>query len=471
MFKLRDGTRDQDRSIYMYIHQKWNMLDEPEWKPLWETNRRLLRATNLKYAHGNFLPANRIVFCLDAKDATWIWSHLHKGHTVKFFKQEEFFQGMVYSLYTKIIKIGTEERCQGRMNKKQIMISLVDTEGTQATLQLVDEEMTLAKLMAEGEHLIVYNPFLAPTDGLLWIGQETAFFIVAHKDISTSLPITPSQEIKTDIDISRNVKRLRIADLKPGMTGGVLVGRVSQVFPAAASQMTHARPPVESMKYGMRLVQEGGQVCDVTLVGSLGTQSLFLPGHLVVLENARTFASKTATLVVLDSQFGSQLHNISLNRGILASPPLRTIHPLSELGSKGNIYAKVTIISWKPCGWNGMFALLHKPCHRKVNHGQDGVDRCSWCNVVIDFVQDTTESIAVQWTLLDEATSLVCDVLAQAAEDLVQISVSEVTKLSSDDQKLVMDQRVGTELEVSLSIVDGVCRVDQVGQIIKAAKH
>ncbi len=471
MYKLRDGAKtDQDRHIYMYIHQKWNMLDKDEWNPLWQRNRRLMRATHLKYSRGNFLPANRIIFCLDSKDAGWIWSHLHQKQTVKDMNQQEFLQGKIYTLYTRIVNIGQEERCEGRNNKKQVIILLKDTQGQECKLQLVDDEGSLAKLMAEGEHLIVYNPFLAPTEGTFWIGQDTVLFVVAHKDVATTLPISPSQETKADtIDMSNCLKRITITELQPRMTGVVLVGRVVQVFPCANPQFhTHARPTVESMRFGMRLVQEDGQMCDVTMIGSLGLQSFILPGHLVVLQNARTFNKNGTTVVVMDPHWNSQIHTISINRGILASPPLRTIYPLSDLPTRFNIYARVRIVAWKPCGLNGdMFGLLHKVCQRRLTHGNDGLDRCSWCNVVIDFVQDISECFVVQWTLNDGSSTLICEVLPQAAEDLVHVSVSEMKKLSLEEQKGTMDRVMLEEVEVSLSLGKE-ARVDLVGSVVVA---
>jgi len=257
-------------------------------------------------------------------------------------------------LLVKIAAVAAAECTGGRST---LAVRVQDSSAKEADLVLLDDQIELAQLMAEGDSLALINPFMRATKGLpssscpaeILVGSQTLVFIVpappavAQETVPLSQYPEPNRMGKmvaaaaadtVDMVIPVNSKGaldcrfvgvpIRTADLRPGMVNVTLIAVVESVEPPSLAQDDLLNDPQQPVSfYSIRVNDSNGSGVAVRVPNDHAVKSKvhsprrFLPGHVVLLEHVSV--SRAMTITCHGSVVNiSILQGTSQSRGLLA---------------------------------------------------------------------------------------------------------------------------------------------------------
>ncbi|KAJ3075068.1 hypothetical protein HK102_005680, partial [Quaeritorhiza haematococci] len=247
------------------------------------------------------------------------------------------------------------------------------------------------------------------------------------------------------LDFKRHAERVFIKDLAPKITHFSLFGRIALIT---------GNHPVECNgvmmdRFGIRLSDSTG-TCDITLWDDVFVASRLFVGQYVLLENLRTSGQKDddSFYIMGAKDQGTQIHTVSMCRGLLASPFTRSRTYLCDALQHDQFYCRVTVCGWKfGPGENELVSPAHTICKRPVHEVRGGMMYCDFCQ---GYAAET-EFVYTVCLVLDDGTGrLDARLLWNISQEIFGISASEFARLSLDEKKLMLDLCVGREFEILL---------------------
>ncbi|PIA14934.1 hypothetical protein COEREDRAFT_88258 [Coemansia reversa NRRL 1564] len=515
-----------EAQLEAFVHQRYYPLIEATEFDGFFSNKRTVLATDLRVAdrgggvNGHpvytLLPTTSLAFELRIKDDPNLPDML-RTHTDEKLLKNIFgvcYNGGKFSkcteplfnadqLWCRIEYIGPVERVAH--NGKQVdcltIECVLEHEDPETAVNIVlwEEAVAMEKLLKSDYYIGLLCPVVVSQEpgspAIVEYGGQTITFMMCG--IRNSTPTYASQlSIAYNgagfLDYRRYAHKLQLCQCRKDMIHLTLISRIV----AVSDNMPYIDSKGSIDRYAVRL-DDGTAVCDMTLWGKAGRlASRLLPGQLVLWQNVETTVENGDVILNGSDDDRTTFFNISEMSGVLVSATLCSYTSLAQLPRTANRYVKARIVEVISASEQirdardriSATTLVHTLCRRRVvcsdKQSSQQLENptdfyyfdCPSCNSLNLKTEDVVAVFVIRARIDDGTDSIVVDVAAAAAMDILRIPPEQFLSLSNQrEQQNVLLEPKGREIVVSITSycaplsterdirIDAVCDAADVG--------